>query len=549
MDAIYDSDDSDDEPPALVNIVSSNAPPLIDDDNMNVDATELLNPSDAAVDAADSHSPPVAVSMDNTGTGATNSSSSPVIGPPCPVTILSGFLGSGKTTLIQYILRDPNHGKRIAVIENEFGDGLAVESLIARDGETNNSLQDLIELPNGCICCTVKDNLVATLENLIDKAQNLDYIIIESSGMANPGPIASVFWLDEALESRLRLDGIVTLVDSHNILHQLETTEEAAQQIAYADRILLNKMDLLESNKNDINTDNLTISNTDRIDRVKSTIHRINPSAPYQCTKYSQIPDLDWILGANCFGGSKRVDELDEMWNQVQAQQNQQDGASHDHDRSHDHSHSHDHGDDDCEHCQSSTLAQKPKLSTGHTHTSAVVTVAFDHQGSICLTKLNQWLADILWPNQDETDKVLTAMLHNSQQQQEQNQDQQDGTNTSDESKPKPAANSHNSNSNMGQTEQQIFRIKGIASVHIENLEEHILDENELEANQRYYNTTTKLDQRRYIVQAVHDLWEVHPGSDNLIWSPEEERVCKVVIIGKHLNSNQLREGFLSCFV
>ena len=100
--------------------------------------------------------------------------------PPCPVTILSGFLGSGKTTLIQYILKSPDHGKRIAVIENEYGDGLQVESMIARDGVGNDNLQDLIELPNGCICCTVKDSLVSTLENLLDKRQDLDYILIEA---------------------------------------------------------------------------------------------------------------------------------------------------------------------------------------------------------------------------------------------------------------------------------------------------------------------------------------------------------------------------------
>ena len=214
---------------------------------------------------------------------------------PCPVTIFSGFLGSGKTTLIQRILRDPSHGRRIAVIENEFGEGLSVESLIARDGATNDSLQDLVELPNGCICCTVKDSLVATLENLIAKRRDLDYIIIEASGMANPGPIASVFWLDDALESRLKLDGIVALVDANNILRQLESTEEAGQQVAYADRILINKMDLVGGEA------------SEESEAVKSAVRRLNPSAPFRCTTFSAIPDLDWILGADCFGGAERV--------------------------------------------------------------------------------------------------------------------------------------------------------------------------------------------------------------------------------------------------
>jgi len=162
-----------------------------------------------------------------------------------PVTILTGFLGAGKTTLIQHILQDPHHGKKIAVIENEFGgngnnsgnkglteglaekEGLAIETLIARDGSTNENLTDMIELPNGCICCTVKDDLVSTLESLLEKTNNsgsssgsgsgssgnsgggsgsrrLDYIIIECSGMANPGPIASIFWLDHESSTSTR---------------------------------------------------------------------------------------------------------------------------------------------------------------------------------------------------------------------------------------------------------------------------------------------------------------------------------------------------------
>lgn len=138
--------------------------------------------------------PPLLVSLDGGGAEAANentATATPVSAidegkkeetppPPCPVTILSGFLGSGKTTLVQYILRSPDHGKRIAVIENEFGEGLDVESMIARDGTADNrSLQDLIELPNGCMCCTVKDSLVTTLEALVERWADLDYILIE----------------------------------------------------------------------------------------------------------------------------------------------------------------------------------------------------------------------------------------------------------------------------------------------------------------------------------------------------------------------------------
>jgi G3E family GTPase len=449
---MYEDSDDDDEPPALVDLAPAAPPALVDD------------PS------------------------------------PCPVTILSGFLGSGKTTLIQYILRDPNHGKRIAVIENEFGEGLAVESLIARDG-VNNSLQDLIELPNGCICCTVKDSLVATLENLITKKSDLDYIIIEASGMANPGPIASVFWLDDALESRLQLDGIVTLVDAYHILQQLETTEEAAQQVAYADRILINKMDL--------------VTDDSEMETIRSTIRRLHPSAPTRCTTYSQVPDLDWILGANCFGGSKRLEELDTVWARVEQQEtittnSHTDTPGH----SHDHSHDHAAGDDDCQICE-----HRPPQPT-HRHTASVVTVALQHLGSVNLDKLNKWLADILWPDQDQTDKVLTAMLHQSE--------------TTPIQKKLPST--------------QLFRIKGIVSVKkMSNGAEEGDDDDQ--DDKRYTDRVTLLDRRRYIVQAVHDLWEVHPASDNLQWEADEERVCKMVLIGKGLQSEKLRAGFLDCFI
>ena len=141
---------------------------------------------------------------------------------------------------MQYILNSTQHGKRIAVIENEVAPSstsgfsnsteteapLSVETMIALDGtdEHNSSLASLIELPNGCMCCTVKDSLVETLELLLTKRRDFDYMLIECSGLANPGPIASVFWLDDALERRLRLDGIVCLVDCVNIEMQLRET-------------------------------------------------------------------------------------------------------------------------------------------------------------------------------------------------------------------------------------------------------------------------------------------------------------------------------------
>ena len=475
--ADYDESDDDDEPPILVNLEDADdEPPVL----VNVESTDADSVLPAAVN------PPPAATRTVTTADL----------PPCPVTILSGFLGSGKTTLIQYILQSPDHGKRIAVIENEFGDGLSVESLIARDGldPSSNSLQDLIELPNGCICCTVKDNLVMSLESLITKRQDLDYILIEASGMANPGPIAAVFWLDDALESRLRLDGIVTLVDAHHIQLQLEETEEASQQIAYADRLLVNKIDLVQAT-----------GTPNGVENVLQTIRAIHPTAPIRTTTYSQVPDLDWILDANCFGGMVRHQELDRMLEAVVPEQPH--AAA-----SHDHSHHHDHATCTDEPLVCGECRPPPVVHPKHKHTGAISTIALSHSGSVDSSKMNAWLAEVLWPNQDADDKVLRAMLE----------------------KPNEATHALPQDN-----KQRIYRIKGILSVLHDGVDD---------SDDERYKTPDKLDTRRHIVQAVHDLWDIHAASDGLQWGSDEERTCKLVVIGRHLQKDVLQQGFRACF-
>ena len=383
--------------------------------------------------------------------------------PPVPVTILSGFLGSGKTTLVQYILQSQDHGKRIAVIENEFGggnDGISIESIIARDGL--QSLTDLIELPNGCVCCTVKDDLIKTLEALLDKRKDLDYILIESSGMANPGPIASIFWLDDALESRLLLDGVVTLVDALHIARQLEETEEAAQQIAYADRVLLNKVDLVNDQKQE---------------EVFNIIRALHPTVPIRATTYSQVPELKWILDAQSFGRAMEIDRPMQTPMSLA-------------------------------YCMPVTTILSDK------HTSAVGSRTLVHQGSVDLKRINAWLATLLWPNQDESDKILRARLESNS----------------------PASNHA---SQERDSIMQLFRIKGILSV------QHI----QLDEEDELFSSDDGIDTRRFIVQGVYDLWEIQPASVNLSWDAGEERSCKLIVIGRHLQNEQLESGFQSCFV
>src|SRR5919204_542676 len=155
-----------------------------------------------------------------------------------PVTILTGFLGSGKTTLLNRILTE-NHGKRIAVIENEFGEiGVDQELVISAE-------EEVFEMNNGCICCTVRGDLIRILGNLMKRKDRFDYIMVETTGLADPGPVAQTFFVDDEMQRQLALDGIVTVVDALHIWQHLDDSEEAREQIAFADVILLNKVDLV----------------------------------------------------------------------------------------------------------------------------------------------------------------------------------------------------------------------------------------------------------------------------------------------------------------
>jgi G3E family GTPase len=155
-----------------------------------------------------------------------------------PVTVLTGFLGSGKTTLLNRILTE-NHGQRIAVIENEFGEiGVDQELVI-------NAEEEIFEMNNGCICCTVRGDLIRILGSLMSRRDKFDRIVLETTGLANPGPVAQTFFVDEGMRKEFALDGIVTMVDARHVDQQLLDSEETRTQIAFADVIVLNKTDLV----------------------------------------------------------------------------------------------------------------------------------------------------------------------------------------------------------------------------------------------------------------------------------------------------------------
>jgi G3E family GTPase len=165
--------------------------------------------------------------------------------PLVPVTILTGFLGSGKTTLLNRILREP-HGLRIAVIENEFGEAGIDNELLVQDSD-----EQIVEMNNGCICCTVRGDLVRILGELAVRRRagelHFDRVVIETTGLADPAPVAQTFFVDDEVSMAYSLDGIVTMVDAHHAGQQLQQHHEAQEQVGFADRILLTKTDLVSA--------------------------------------------------------------------------------------------------------------------------------------------------------------------------------------------------------------------------------------------------------------------------------------------------------------
>ncbi|KAI9798789.1 MAG: hypothetical protein M1833_004619 [Piccolia ochrophora] len=214
-----------------------------------------------------------------------------------PITIVTGYLGAGKTTLLNYILSE-EHGKRIAVILNEFGDSADIEKALTvnQDGQ---QVEEWLELANGCICCSVKDSGVNAIESLMERRGAFDYILLETTGLADPGNVAPLFWMDEGLGSSIYLDGIVTLVDAKNVEHSLDDTTRSAWhdigtsarrgpevttthlQISHADVVLVNKSDLVT---------------TQHLERVKQRIQAINGLAPIHVTSHAKLPRLEEFL-------------------------------------------------------------------------------------------------------------------------------------------------------------------------------------------------------------------------------------------------------------
>ena len=259
-----------------------------------------------------------------------------------PVTILTGFLGSGKTTLLNNILTE-EHGHKIAVIINEFGEIGIDGDLVIKDEDS------VLELANGCLCCTVKGDLTKIVQNLIESGQEFEHLMIETTGIANPAPVAEVFYFDPLINNSFFVNGIITLVDSVNVDKHLDDNDECYKQIAFADLLLINKVDKVDEQ---------------RLNDIKKIIKLVNPMAEQVRCSHSKI-DISKILN---------VESLHER---MLKEENIDD---HNH-KEHEHEHHHHH--------------------EGHEHDSPIESLSIAVNGAFNQANLRYWLSTLLFDRSD----------------------------------------------------------------------------------------------------------------------------------------------------
>ena len=274
-----------------------------------------------------------------------------------PSTILTGFLGAGKTTLLNRILRE-DHGLKIAVIENEFGqENIDNEILVHDSGE------QIVEMNNGCICCTVRGDLIVALSALAQKraAGQLDFdrIIIETTGLANPGPVAQTFFVDEEVGAHYMLDAILTVVDARHAMAQLDEHEEAQRQVGFADRLLISKADLVDAGQ---------------LATLSARLTRMNPRAPLSQVDFGRAP-IAALLDIRGFNLNDKLDLDPAFLTAAEAHEHEHE---HVHTEACDHSHEHQHG-----------------AASGH-HSDEIAAFVFKSSRPFDTAKLDEFLGSLV---------------------------------------------------------------------------------------------------------------------------------------------------------
>ncbi|MCE3273653.1 MAG: hypothetical protein K0S57_4050 [Ramlibacter sp.] len=236
-----------------------------------------------------------------------------------PATILTGFLGSGKTTLLKRVLSEA-HGQKIAIIENEFG-----EENIDNDILVSDTKEQIVQMSNGCICCTIREDLRSALQLLAAKKRkgllDFDRVVIETTGLADPGPVAQTFFMDDEIAESYLLDSVLTLVDAKHADKQLDERQEARRQVGFADQIFISKTDLVGQAE---------------VDALMHRLKHMNPRAPQQAVHFGEVPIKD-VFDLRGFNLNAKLDIDPDFLKE----------EGHDHDHAHGHDHDHEHG----EHC------------------------------------------------------------------------------------------------------------------------------------------------------------------------------------------------------
>jgi G3E family GTPase len=346
---------------------------------------------------------------------------------PTPVTVLTGYLGAGKTTLLNRILTE-DHGKKYAVIVNEFGEiGIDNELIVGAD-------EEVFEMNNGCVCCTVRGDLIRGVSGLMKRKGRFDAIIIETTGLADPGPVAQTFFVDDEVKAKAKLDSVTTVVDAKHILLRLSDSKVVREQIAFADQIVLNKADLVSE---------------DDLKMIEARLRRMNPLAPIHRATRSDVP-LSAILGRGGFDLDRIVSIEPEFLNPAHGEH----GHVHDEHCGHDH-HDHDHHGHDHHHADAHG-------NTEARHDDDIKGVSLSMTRPVDAQKVTKWLNDLL-----------------------------------------------------AEQGPDILRAKGILDV--------------------------KGEDKRLVFQAVHMILE---GDLQREWKPGEERLSRMVFIGRNLDEAKLRAGF-----
>jgi G3E family GTPase len=281
-----------------------------------------------------------------------------------PATILTGFLGSGKTTLLKRVLAEA-HGQKIAVIENEFG-----EENIDSDILVSDTNEQIIQMSNGCICCTIREDLRATLRDLAEKKRKgeLDFerVVIETTGVADPGPVAQTFFMDDEIAESYLLDSILTLVDAKHAEQQLNDRQEARRQVGFADQIFISKTDLVSK---------------EELDALMHRIKHMNPRAPQKAVHFGEVA-LSEVFDLRGFNLNAKLDIDPDFL---------KDDGAHDHDHGHDHE-GHDHAPG--EHCDHPSHA--PGAGHHHHHDDDVKSFVFKSDRPFDPAKLEDFLGAIV---------------------------------------------------------------------------------------------------------------------------------------------------------